>query len=61
VGTLEVYYWSMDRQDLERLTQTGWIAFLEGEDPDYPVRALEQDLAKLRQKIEEVRGGWMGR
>ena len=53
-GALEIYYWSMERRDLERLPQNGWIGFLEGEEPEYPVKALEQDLARVRQKMEEM-------
>ena len=52
----EIYLWSMDRKDLERLPQTGWIAFLEGSDPGYPERALQEDFESLRgtmQAIEE--------
>ena len=52
----EIYLWSMDRKDLERLPQTGWIAFLEGGDPGYPERALQEDFESLRgtmQAIEE--------
>ncbi|MDE2727820.1 MAG: hypothetical protein OXI19_07335, partial [Gemmatimonadota bacterium] len=30
VGAEQVYYWSMDRRDLERVPMEGWIAFLEG-------------------------------
>jgi len=54
-GALEVYYWSMDREDLQRQPRTGWIGFLEGENPDYPVEALQQDLAKVRAKVEMMR------
>ena len=33
-GALQVYYWSMDRADLERLPKGGWIGFLEGREPE---------------------------
>jgi len=52
----EIYLWSMDRADLARLPQDkGWIAFLEGADPDYPVRALEQDFEYVRHRMELMR------
>jgi hypothetical protein len=51
----EIYLWSMDRHDLERVPKTGWIAFLEGEDPDYPVKALQADFALVRRRMEAVR------
>lgn len=54
-GALDVYYWSMDRSDLERLPKNGWLAFLEGQDPGYPQRALEGDFAVIRQKIHDMR------
>ncbi len=54
-GALEVYYWSMERDDLERLdTQGGWIGFLEGNNPDYPVAALQADFGRVRQQMEKV-------
>jgi hypothetical protein len=54
-GALEVYYWSMAREDLNRLPRTGWIAFLEGENPTYPVEALQEDMTALRQKMAWLR------
>jgi hypothetical protein len=54
-GALEVYYWSMNQDDLQRLPKTGWIGYLEGENPGYPVTALQAELAILRQKVEKMR------
>ena len=54
-GALEVYYWSMDREDLGRVPPSGWIAFLEGEKPDFPVEALSNALAAVRRKVELMR------
>ena len=34
----EIYFWSMDRKDLERLPMKGFVGFLEGKDPEFPVR-----------------------
>ncbi|MGE5568598.1 MAG: hypothetical protein ACM3S5_06120 [Rhodospirillales bacterium] len=51
----EIYLWSMDRRDLERVPKTGWIAFLEGLDPNYPVRALQADFAQVRRRMEMIR------
>ena len=48
---IEIYLRSMDRRDLERIPKTGWIAFLEGQDPDYPVRALREELEAVRRKV----------
>jgi hypothetical protein len=54
-GALEVYYWSMDRADLRRVSALDWIRYLEGENASYPVAALEQDLATVRHKVELMR------
>src|SRR5688572_8709197 len=52
----EIYLWSMDRKDLERVPKTGWNGFLEGQNPDYPEKALQADLQHIRKKMEDVRG-----
>ncbi len=52
----EIYLWSMEQRDLARIPgDRGWIAFLEGNDPSYPVRALRQDLEHIRSRIERMR------
>ena len=51
----EIYLWSMDRNDLERVPKQGWIGFLEGADPEYPVKALQAELAHVRRRMEMVR------
>ncbi len=54
-GALQVYYWSMDRADLERLPKSGWIGFLEGSEPSYPAQALRQDLESIRRNVQGIR------
>ena len=54
-GELEVYYWSMDRADLPRVQDNDWVRFLEGQNPDYPVVALQEDLAEVRERTGKVR------
>lgn len=51
----EIYLWSMDRKDLERIPKTGWIGFLEGQNPGYPEQALQADFAHIRRKLEQIR------
>jgi hypothetical protein len=46
----EIYLWSMDRRDLERIPVEGWIAFLEGKDAGYPEQALRADLERVRSR-----------
>mgnify|MGYP001064612877 CR=1 FL=1 len=51
----EIYLWSGDRKDLERVPKTDWIAFLEGEAPDYPEQALRAELASVRATLAAMR------
>jgi hypothetical protein len=55
----EIYLWSMDRKDLERIPREGWIGFLEGLDPEYPVRALQADFEQIRRKHERSLRNWV--
>ena len=51
----EIYLWSMDRKDLARIpTEKGWLAFLEGNDPGYPVRAMRQDFEHIRERTDRM-------
>ncbi|MEZ6069253.1 MAG: hypothetical protein R3C10_03060 [Pirellulales bacterium] len=54
-GALQIYYWSMREEDRRRLGDHGWLNFLEGGDPDYPLRALTGDFATLRAKVADMR------
>ncbi|MBI1896673.1 MAG: hypothetical protein HYZ57_02960 [Acidobacteria bacterium] len=50
----EIYLWSMDRKDLERVPKTGWIGYLEGNDPEYPAKALQSDFEHIRRKMRQI-------
>lgn len=50
----EMYLWSMDPRDRDRIPKTGWIGFLEGANPGYPEEALQHDLARVRRMMEQV-------
>ena len=55
LGALDVYYWSMEKEDLQRLnTEGGWIGFLEGNADDYPEAALQRDFERVRGQMEKV-------
>ncbi|MGH9361302.1 MAG: hypothetical protein ACRD2T_05245, partial [Thermoanaerobaculia bacterium] len=54
-GALEVYYWSMRREDRERLPAEGWLAFLDGKASGYPEEALRRDLDLVRRRVEGLR------
>jgi hypothetical protein len=52
---MEVYLYSMDRRDYGRVKEVDWIRFLEGEDPDYPVRALKAGFAEVQEDSRRLR------
>ncbi|MCB0188260.1 MAG: hypothetical protein KDE31_28520, partial [Caldilineaceae bacterium] len=54
-GALEVYYWSMNPDDLQHVTNNPWIDFLNGKNPDYPTQALQGDLAQVRHRMQLMR------
>ena len=49
-GALELWYWSMKREDRERLPHNDWLAYLDSESPDYPEQALRSDLERIRRQ-----------
>ena len=53
----EIYLWSMDPADLQRvpLEDEPWLAYLQGEQPDYPTAAMNADLAHIRERLERMR------
>ena len=52
----EIYLWSMDRKDLERIpTDRGWIGFLEGKNPTYPEKEMADDFEHIRKRMELMR------
>lgn len=52
----EIYLWSMNRQDLERVSmrEVPWLAYLEGQAPDYPVTGLQRDFEYVRERIHRM-------
>jgi hypothetical protein len=54
-GAMELWYWSMRPEDRRRLPNTGWLAFLDGQDPAYPERSLRADFGTIRRKVEGLR------
>ena len=52
---LDIYLWSMDPHDKRRLGDHGWIKFLNGDNPDYPLQAVQKDLSAVRTKVEGMR------
>ncbi len=54
-GALECYFWSGDPKDRERVPENDWIQYLQGQDPEYPWRALRADFENIRRKIAAMR------
>jgi hypothetical protein len=55
IGALEVYYWSMKRSDLKRVEGNSWIAYLQGQEANYPEAALQRDLRLIQSRVEAMR------
>ena len=53
-GAMEVWYWSMNREDLPRVESDPWVSYLEGENPDYPADALRNAMGRVRRDMEEM-------
>lgn len=54
-GALEVYYWSMDPDDLRLVQPNPWIDYLQGQNPGYPAAALQEALSQVRERMELMR------
>jgi hypothetical protein len=52
---LEIYHLSMKPADLDRAEKTPWYSFLEGRNPDYPVKALRAAMTHVRKCGEDIR------
>ena len=52
---LEIYLWSMDRNDLKHLPKTGWLNYLEGGNPNYPEQTLQNDFKYIRNVILAIK------
>ena len=56
VGALEVWYWSMKQDDLERAGGNNpWIAYLQGQNAGYPETVLRNDLRLIETRLTRMR------
>jgi len=55
VGALQVWYWSMKPDDLARVAQNGWVAYLQGKNPNYPLTALAADNRTMQRHLQNFR------
>lgn len=70
----EIYFWSMDRKDLDRVPiattfavangrggygesdrTAPWLGYLDGKLPDFPEKALQSDIARVRHRLQLIR------
>ena len=68
--TIELYLWSLDPEDAKRILPNppdrrsvhGWIEFLQGGRPDYPVEAMQEERAGVTRTAERTsqKGGGYG-
>jgi len=55
VGALEVWYWSQQPADRERVGRNEWLQYLEGQNQGYPEQAIERDLRAMQQRVSAMR------
>lgn len=51
----DIYLWSMDKKDLERLHRDPWISYLAGQNPAFPEEALRRELGEIRSRVKAFR------
>ena len=54
-NALEMYMLSMREDDAKRAGNSAWLDYLNGKNPEYPERALQTDLARIRSKVAGMR------
>jgi hypothetical protein len=55
LGALEVWYWSQQPSDRDRVGRNDWIQYLEGRNPSYPELAIERDLVAVQDRLASIR------
>jgi hypothetical protein len=54
-GAEEIWYWSMQDADRQRVADSPWVAFLQGKNPNYAEQCFRADLEVIRKKAAEIR------
>jgi hypothetical protein len=52
---IDIYLMSMDRRDFARVKSDEYIQYLEGKNPDYPVKMLQRGFEEVRKNSEALR------
>jgi hypothetical protein len=55
IGARQIWYWSMRADDLARVGDDPWLAFLHGKNPGYPETALTTDLGNIQKRVAGIR------
>ncbi len=55
LNALELYFLSWHADDRRRVPSNPWLDYLDGKNPDYPVRALRGELARIRERVQGMR------
>lgn len=50
----DIYLWTLNDADKQRIANLGWMAFLDGQNPDYPGSTLRAELQRVRQRIDAI-------
>lgn len=51
----DIYLWSMQPADMERIAGDPWIAYLAGKNPEFPMMALQEELERVRRRVKGLR------
>ncbi len=51
----EIYCWSMNPKDKERIADESWIKFLDGSNPGFPEEALRSEFVELYNSVQGLR------
>ena len=54
-GAKEIYYVTMQDDDLRRVPDNAWFAYLHGENPNYPEEILNSDFTRVRDRVAGMR------
>ena len=51
----DVYLFTFDRSGIEGLAHDPWIRYLDGDNPNYPMQALQADLSAVQARLDAMR------
>jgi hypothetical protein len=54
-GAMECWFWTCEDKERARVADDAWLRYLEGENRDYPERALAGEFAAIRRKVAGMR------